>query len=87
MAPSPQLSFFKIWPFSAEFHMTHMYSIYKYLAKILLLRDLNEGTAMETIEKRIEKSLVLLCFGKILLNKVYIVCCVKNLTSSLVIVK
>ena len=34
-----RLSFFKIWPFSAEFHITHMYSIYKYLAKMMLLRE------------------------------------------------
>jgi hypothetical protein len=34
-----QLSFFKIWPFSAEFHITYMYSIYIYLAKIMLLRE------------------------------------------------
>ena len=118
------LSFFKIWPFSAKFHITHMYSIYKYLAKMMLLRenlpfmaefrcikfnlgplhlldnfvkeilasdstksylrkeqaktsrhvtnDLNKSAAIETIEKRIEKSLVFRhCFGKIILNKVY----------------
>ena len=34
-----RLSFFKIWPFSAEFHITYMYSIYRYLAKIMLLRE------------------------------------------------
>ena len=34
-----RLSFFKIWPFSAEFHITYMYSIYMYLAKIMLLRE------------------------------------------------
>ena len=34
-----RLSFFKIWPFSAKFHITHMYSIYKYLAKMMLLRE------------------------------------------------
>ena len=34
-----RLSFFKIWPFSAEFHITYMYDIYIYLAKIMLLRE------------------------------------------------
>ena len=33
-----RLSFFKICPFSAEFYITYMYSIYIYLAKIILLR-------------------------------------------------
>ena len=34
-----RLSFFKIWPFSAEFHITYMYDIFIYLAKIMLLRE------------------------------------------------
>ena len=34
-----RLSFFKIWSYSAEFHITHMYSIYKYLAKMMLLSE------------------------------------------------
>ena len=37
----------------------------------LVTNDLNKSAAMETIEKRIEKSLVFCRFGKILLNKVY----------------
>ena len=34
-----RLIFFKICPFSAEFHITGIYSIYKYLAKIMLLKE------------------------------------------------
>ena len=38
----------------------------------LVTNDLNKSAAMETIEKRIEKSLIFRhCFGKILLSKVY----------------
>ena len=38
----------------------------------LVTNDLNKSAAMETIEKRIEKSLVFRhCFGKIFVNEIY----------------
>ena len=44
----------------------------QYKISRLVTNDLNKSAAMETIEKRIEKSLVFRhCFGKIFVNEIY----------------